>query len=99
MAGVTYGDVQTWGNLLELYDTDLTFQENIMNSYFSTIRRAGKDEVQFDGAHWNVGVVFQLNESYGAKNDGERLPDPDFQKGVFAQYTSKLMYSQIEATT
>lgn len=70
-----------------------------MNSYFASIRRAGKDEVQFDGAHWNIGVVFQLNESYGAKNDGERLPDPNYQKGVFAQYVSKLMYSQIEATT
>ena len=66
---------------------------------FNHIRKAGKDEVEFDGKNWNVGVTFQINESYGAKNDGERLPDPDFQKGVFAQYNSKLMYSQIEATT
>lgn len=99
MTGVTFSDVQNWGNLVELYDGDLTFQENIQNSFFNSIRRAGKDEVEFDGAHWNVGVTFQLNESYAAINDGERLPDPDFQKGVFAQYNSKLMYSQIEATT
>lgn len=99
MSGATYSDVQSWGNLKELYDGDLTFQENIMNSFFNSIRKAGKDEVEFDGKNWNVGVTFQINESYGAKNDGERLPDPDFQKGVFAQYNSKLMYSQIEATT
>lgn len=99
MAGVNYSDLQSWGNLKELYDGDLTFQENIMNSYFNTIPHAGKDEVEFDGAAWNIGVTFQLNESYGAKNDGERLPDPNYQKGVFAQYNSKLMYSQIEATT
>lgn len=99
MAGVTFSDVQTWGNLVETYAGDVTFQENIQSSFFNQIRKAGKDEVEFDGAHWNVGVTFQINESFGAKNDGERLPDPDFQKGVFAQYQSKLMYAQIEATT
>lgn len=99
MSGVAYSDLQTWGNLVELYAGDLVFQENIMNSYHNTFKKASKDEVEFDGAHWNQGVTFQLNESYGAKNDGERLPDPDYQKGVFAQYVSKLMYAQIEATT
>lgn len=99
MSGVQYSDLQTYGNLVELYASDLVFQENIMNSYHNTFKRAGKDEVEFDGAHWNQGVTFQLNESFGAKNDGERLPDPDYQKGVFAQYVSKLMYAQIEATT
>lgn len=99
MTGVTFSDVQSWGNLKELYEGDLTFQENIQSSFFNEIRKAGKDEVEFDGKNWNVGVTFQINESYAAINDGERLPEPDFQKGVFAQYNSKLMYSQIEATT
>lgn len=99
MAGVTNADVQDFGNLQELYADDLTHQEHIVSSFFNAIRKAAKDEVEFDGKNWNVGVTFQVNESYGAKNDGERLPDPDFQKGVFAQYRSKLMYSQIEATT
>jgi len=99
MAGASYADVQAFGNLKELYDGDLTFQENIKSSFINSIRKATKDEVEFDGKNWNVGVTFQINESYAALNDGERLPDPDFQKGVFAQYNSKLMYSQIEATT
>lgn len=99
MSGVAFSDLQTYGNLMELYDDDLTFQENIRNSYFNTWPKASANEIEFDGAHWNVGVIFQLNESYGAKNDGERLPEPQYQKGVFAQYVSKLMYAQIEATT
>lgn len=99
MAGPTVDDVYTYGNTKELYDDELTYQENILSSFFNQIRKASKDEVEFDGNHWNVGVTFQVNESYAALNDGERLPEPDFQKGVFAQYRSKLMYSQIESTT
>lgn len=99
MAGPTFSDVSTYGNLKELYADDITYQDNITNSFFEHIRKGSKDECEFDGQHWNVGVTFQLNESYAALNDGERLPDPDFQKGVFAQYRSKLQYSQIEATT
>lgn len=99
MAGPTVDDVYAYGNTKELYDDELTYQENILSSFFNLVRKGGKDECEFDGNHWNVGVTFQVNESYAALNDGERLPDPDFQKGVFAQYRSKLMYSQIEATT
>lgn len=55
MSGVAYSDLQTWGNLVELYASDLVFQENIMNSYHNTLKRAGKDEIEFDGAHWNQG--------------------------------------------
>lgn len=98
-AGPTVDDVYTYGNTKELYDDELHYQENILSSFFNSIRKLGKDEAEFDGNHWNVGVTFQINESFAALNDGERLPDPDFQKGVFAQYRSKLMYSQIEATT
>lgn len=99
MAGPTITDVYAYGNLKELYADDLTYQDTIMNSFWEHIRKGSKDECEFDGNHWNVGVTFQLNESYAAINDGERLPDPDFQKGVFAQYRSKLQYSQIESTT
>ncbi len=99
MAGANVDDVYAYGNTKELYDDELTYQDNILSSFFNSIRKAGKDECEFDGNHWNVGVTFQVNESYAALNDGERLPEPDFQKGVFAQYRSKLMYSQIEATT
>lgn len=99
MAGPTFSDLATYGNLKELYADDLTYQDNIQNSMFEHVRKGSKDECEFDGNHWNVGVTFQLNESYAALNDGERLPDPDFTKGVFAQYRSKLQYSQIEATT
>lgn len=99
MTGATFSDVDTFGNLKELYADDVWYQENVVSSLFNNIRKAGKEEVEFDGKHWNVGVTFQVNESYAALNDGERLPEPDFQKGVFAQYRSKLMYSQIESTT
>lgn len=99
MVGADVADVYAYGNTKELYDDELTYQENVLSSFFNMIRKGGKDECEFDGNHWNVGVTFQINESYAALNDGERLPEPDFQKGVFAQYRSKLMYSQIEATT
>lgn len=97
--GADVTDVYTYGNAKELYDDELHYQDNIVSSFAQFIRKAGKDEVEFDGQHWNVGVTFQINESFAALNDGERLPEPDFQKGVFAQYRSKLNYSQIEATT
>ncbi len=99
MTGANVDDVYAYGNTKELYDDELTYQDNILASFFNFIRKASKEEVEFDGNHWNVGVTFQVNESYAALNDGERLPEPDFQKGVFAQYRSKLMYSQIESTT
>lgn len=99
MSGSTFADVDAFGNLKELYADDVVYQENVLSSFFNAIRKATKEEVEFDGKNWNLGVTFQINESYGAKNDGERLPDPDFQKGVFAQYRPKLMYAQIESTT
>lgn len=60
MSGVNYSDLQTWGNLVELYANDLVFQENIMNSYFNTWKKATKDEVEFDGAAWNQGEMRPL---------------------------------------
>lgn len=99
MSGAVFSDVDTYGLLKELYADDVQFQEHILSSFYNFLRKASKGEVEFDGKYWNQGVVFQLNESYGAKNDSERLPDSDFQKGVFAKYRPKLMYSSIEMTT
>lgn len=99
MTGATFDDVDTYGNLKELYADDLRYQEHVQSSLYNFIRHADSDEVEFDGKNWNQGVTFQVNESYAALTDTERLPDPDFPKGVFAQYRVKLMYSQIESTT
>lgn len=99
MSGPVFSDVDTYGLLKELYADDVQFQEHVLHSFFNFLRQAGSGEVEFDGKYWNQGVVFQLNESYGAKNDDERLPDADFQKGVFAKYRPKLAYSSIEMTT
>ncbi len=99
MSGATFSDVDTYGLLKELYADDVEMQENIVNSFYNFLRKADGGEVEFDGKYWNQGVVFQVNESYAAINDDERLPDADFQKGVFAKYRPKLMYSSIEMTT
>jgi hypothetical protein len=99
MSGAVYSDVNTWGQLKELYDDDVQYQDHIQSSLWNFIRHADEDECQLDGKNWNIPVTFQLNESYGSINDDERLPDPDFGKGVFAQYSVKLSYAQIEATT
>lgn len=99
MSGAIFSDVDTYGLLKELYADDVQFQEHVLHSFYNFLRKAGSGEVEFDGKYWNQGVVFQLNESYGAKNDDERLPDADFQKGVFAKYRPKLAYSSIEMTT
>jgi hypothetical protein len=99
MSGATFDDVDTFGLLKELYADDVEMQENIVNSFYNFVRKADSGEVEFDGKYWNQGVVFQVNESYAAINDDERLPDADFQKGVFAKYRPKLMYSSIEMTT
>lgn len=99
MSGATFSDVDTYGMLKEIYDDDVQFQEHILHSFYNFCRKADAGEVQFDGKYFNVPVQFALNESYGAKNDGERLPDPDFLAGVFAKYRPKLMYSTLEMTT
>ena len=99
MSGAVFDDVATYGMLKELYSDDVTFQEHIMNSLYSFVKHAGAGEVEFDGNNWNVPVMFGLNESYGAINDSEHLPESEFQKGVFAKYRVKLTYGTIEATT
>lgn len=99
MAGATFDDVDSYGLLKELYADDVQYQEHVLSSFYNFVRHAESGEVEFDGKTFNQPLQFAINESYGAKNDGERLPDPDFQIGVFAKYKPKLMYSTIEATT
>lgn len=99
MSGATYSDVETFGNLKELYDEDSYYQENVVSSFFNFIRHADDGEVEFDGKFYNVAVILQQNESYAALNDDERIPDSEFPKGVFAKFVPKRMYSGIEATT
>lgn len=99
MSGAVFSDVDSFGLLKELYADDVQFQEHVLSSFYNFCKKAGSGEVEFDGSYFNQGVVFQVNESYGAINDYERLPDADFQKGVFAKYRPKLMYSSIEMTT
>jgi hypothetical protein len=99
MSGPVFDDVDSFGMLKELYADDTQYQEHVLSSFYNFCRKADSDEVQLDGSYWNQGVVFQINESYGAINDDERLPDADFQKGVFAKYRPKLHYSQIEMTS
>lgn len=99
MTGAVFSDVDTYGLLKELYADDVQFQEHILSSFYNFLRKAAAGEVEFDGKYFNIGVQLQINESYKSIVDGERLPDPDFQKGVFAKFRPKLSYSSIEMTT
>ena len=99
MSGVSFSDLEAYGNLKEMYADDLQYQDHVSNSIWAFIREAGKSEVNYDGNYWNVGTQFSLNESFGALNDNEHIPESDFPKGVFAKYRPKLMYATIEATT
>lgn len=96
--GVNFADVETFGNLKELYSDDVKFQEHIQSSLYNFIRKAGDDEVEFDGLVFKTPVSVQYNESYAAINDGERLPQAGKYKSVWSSYKPKLMYSSIEAT-
>lgn len=97
MSGATFSDVSTYGNMKELYDADSYFQENVMSSLRKFMRH--DDSVEYDGQNWNVATVLQVNTSYAGLNDGERLPEAQIQKGVFAKYRAKQSYQTIEATT
>lgn len=99
MSGATITDVELFGNLEELYAQDTVVQQNIMSSFWKFIRTPKEGEVKLDGKGWNIGVQYALNESYGSKNDGERLPDAGYPKGLFAKYSAKLNYSTIEMTS
>ena len=99
MSGVQFSDLETYGNLKELYSDDTQYQEHVQSSIYNFVKHAGADEVEFDGLYFNQALRFTLNESYAALNDGEHLPESEFPKGVFAKYRPKLTYGTIEATT
>ncbi|UOF77032.1 major capsid protein [Caudoviricetes sp.] len=96
MAGATFSDVESFGMLKELYSDDVEYQEFIASSIYNFINKA--TDVEFDGNYFNIPAKLQINESYAAINDGERLPQAQITKGVFAKYRAKLMYNSIEAT-
>lgn len=98
MSGATYSDLQTWGNLKDLYSDDTQYLEHVQSSMFNFIRHAKGDEVEFDGLSFKVPLKLVINESYGALNDGQRLPEAEQTKGVFASFAPKRMYSSVEAT-
>lgn len=97
--GADFNDVDSYGLLKELYSDESEYQDTIVSSFYNFLRHASSGEVEFDGKYWNEGVVLQLNESYAAINDNERLPNAGYPKGLFAKYRPKLMYSSIEMTT
>lgn len=99
MSGAVFTDVESYGLLKELYDEDAQYQDSQRKSFYNFLRKSGSGEVEFDGNYWNIGAVFQVNESYASINDDERLPDADIQKGVFAKFRPKKSYSAIEMTT
>lgn len=98
MAGAAFSDLQTFGLLKDLYSDDVQFLEHIQSSLYNFVRHAKDGEVEFDGASFKIPLKLQVNESYGALNDGERLPEAEQTKGVFASYAVKRMYSSLEAT-
>lgn len=99
MAGATYSDLTSYGNLMELYSNDIQVMQNVRSSLWNKVRDPKAGEVNLDGSGWNIPVNYALNESFGAKNDGERLPDPQYPKGTWAKFTPKLNYSSIEMTS
>ena len=98
MALATFSDLESFGNLKEIYASDRQYQEHIQSTLYGNIKKADASEYQMDGLNLNIPVALQLNESFAALADGERLPEADISKNVFAQYRVKLMYAVIEAT-
>lgn len=98
MSGYTFSEADTYASLKERYSEEKRIQEHIQNSISNFIRRAEDGEVEFDGKTFNIATTMTLNESYAAKNDGERLPDPEIFHEVFAKYSPKLHYATLEAT-
>lgn len=99
MSGATFSDVDTYGLLKELYSDDVKYQEHVKSSFYNFLKKFTPSEVQLDGKYFNCPTQFALNESYGLRNDGERLPDPDFHAAVYAKFRAKLAYAAIEMTT
>lgn len=96
-SGASVSDVYNFASVKNLYSDDVEYQLNIDNSLLKYINR-DSDKYTLDGDFFNVAVRFQLNESYGAKNDNEPLPLAGILKDAFAKYRSKNHYSTIEMT-
>lgn len=96
MPGSNLNDVQTYGLLRRQYSNDVQYLEHFSNSIMNMIEK--DPDVNYDGEAFFVPIRMQLNMSYGARNDGEALPIADKSKGVYAQYSSKQMYSALEST-
>lgn len=96
MAGTNLSDVQTYGLLQRQYSDDVVYQEHFANAAFGFIDV--DTSINYDGEAFFVPLSMVINTSYGARNDDEPLPIADKSKGVYAQYSSKMMYASIETT-
>lgn len=96
--GATFSDLESFGLMKDLYSDDVKVQEHIQSSLYNFVRSASGEEVEFDGNYFKIPLQMQINESYAAINDDERIPESGQTKGVFAQYRPKLMYSALQAT-
>jgi len=96
MAGTTLSDVSTYGLLQRQYSDDVVYQEHFANAAMQFIEL--DSAINYDGEAFFVPLSLVINTSYGARNDGEALPVAEKSKGVYAQYSSKMMYSSLEST-
>lgn len=96
MAGTNLSDVTTFGLLQRQYSDDVVYQEHFANALFNFVEL--DTSINYDGEAFFVPLSMVINTSYGARNDDEPLPVAEKSKGVYAQYSSKQMYSTIEST-
>ena len=96
MAGTTLSDVQSFGLLQRQYSDDVVYQEHFANAAMQFVEL--DSAINYDGEAFFVPLSLVINTSYGARNDGEPIPVAEKSKGVYAQYSSKMMYSSLEST-
>lgn len=96
MAGTNHSDVQQYGLLQRQYSNDVIYMENFKNKLFNFLEK--DPSVNFDGENFFTPLSMVINPSYGARPDGKPLPQAGKSKGVYAQYSSKNMYSSLEST-
>ena len=96
MAGTNLSDLQQFGLLQRQYSNDVKYMENFRNKLFNFLDK--DPSVNFDGENFFTPLSMVINPSYGARPDGKPLPQAGKSKGVYAQYSSKNMYSSLEST-
>ena len=96
MSGTNLQDVQNFGLLQRQYSNDVIYQEHYANAAFAFVET--DTSINYDGEAFFVPLSMVINTSYGARNDDEPLPVAEKSKGIYAQYSSKMMYSTIEST-